>query len=66
MEDDVGLQEVGRYLHLNPVRVLRLGLNKGAQPAGRRGSAPAPRREVVQQRLGPADRAGIVPTGRRA
>jgi hypothetical protein len=34
------------------VRVLRLGLNKGAQVAGRRGSAPAPRREVVQQRLG--------------
>jgi hypothetical protein len=39
-------------VHLNPVRVLRLGLNKGAQAVGRRGSAPIPSREVVQQRLG--------------
>jgi REP element-mobilizing transposase RayT len=51
VEVDAGVQEVGRYVHLNPVRVLRLGLDKGAQAAGRRGLAPAPSREVVQQRL---------------
>jgi hypothetical protein len=65
MEDDPGLQEVGRYLHSNPVRVLRLGLNKGAPAAGRRGFGPGPQPGGGAAALGTDDRAGIVPTGRR-
>ena len=51
IEDDAGFQEVGRYVHLNPVRVLRLGLDKRRRVAGRLGLAPAPKSEVVQERL---------------
>jgi REP element-mobilizing transposase RayT len=51
IEDDAGFQEVGRYVHLNPVRVMRLGLDKRRQAAGRLGLAPPPTPEVVQERL---------------
>jgi hypothetical protein len=43
---------VGRYVHLNPVRVLRLGLDKRRRAMDRLGLAPAPSREAVQERLG--------------
>jgi putative transposase len=52
IEDDAGFQEVGRYVHLNPVRILRLGLDKRRRAIGRLGLAPAPSREAVQERLG--------------
>ena len=38
MEDDAGWQEVARYVHLNPVRVAALGLNKRRRAAGRAAS----------------------------
>jgi len=43
--------EVSRYLHLNPVRVAGLGLNKAAQQRLRRGLSPAPDPQQVRQRL---------------
>jgi hypothetical protein len=51
IEDDGGFQEVGRYVHLNPVRVMRLGLDKGRRSSGRLGLAPPPTPEVVRERL---------------
>ncbi|MEY2409502.1 MAG: hypothetical protein QOF48_2172 [Verrucomicrobiota bacterium] len=51
IEDDAGFQEVGRYVHLNPVRVMELGLGKRQRAAGRIGLSTAPSREVVAQRL---------------
>ncbi len=43
--------EVSRYVHLNPVRVQALGLNKRAQQALRQGLSGAPERGPVEQRL---------------
>ena len=51
LEDDAGFQEVGRYVHLNPVRVKRLRLDKEQRAAGRQGLAAAPSAEVVAERL---------------
>ena len=51
LEGDAELQEVGRYLHLNPVRVKALGLDKKRRAAGRIGLTPAPSKEVVAARL---------------
>ena len=51
IEDDASFQEVGRYVHLNPVRVMSLGLDKRRRGAGRLGLGPAPTQEVVQRRL---------------
>jgi putative transposase len=51
VEDDAGWQEVGRYAHLNPVRVMKLGLGKEQQRAGRLGLSAAPTAAVVSQRL---------------
>jgi len=51
IEDDPGFQEVGRYVHLNPVRVAALGLDKGQRAVDRSGLTNAPSAEVVAQRL---------------
>jgi hypothetical protein len=51
VEDDHGWQEVARYVHLNPVRVRRLGLDKSQQKASRAGPVPQPDPEVVSERL---------------
>ena len=51
MEDVAGWQEVGRYVHLNPVRVGRLGLDKTQRAADRIGLTKAPSEEIVAQRL---------------
>jgi putative transposase len=51
IEDDAGLQEVGRYVHLNPVRVKRLGLDRGRREAGKVGLVAAASAEVVAERL---------------
>ena len=51
VEDDGGWQEVARYIHLNPVRVAGLALNKGQQAASRRTGVAAPSAELVAQRL---------------
>ncbi|MBC7772117.1 MAG: transposase [Pyrinomonadaceae bacterium] len=51
IEDDANFQEVGRYLHLNPVRVTGLGLGKVARAAGKMGLSAAPSAGVVAQRL---------------
>ncbi len=51
VEDDYGWQEVARYLHLNPVRVGRLGLGKPEQKASRAGLVSRPDPELVRQRL---------------
>jgi REP element-mobilizing transposase RayT len=42
---------LSRYIHLNPVRLRRLGLDKAAQRSQRRGWSEKPSPEVVQQRL---------------
>jgi REP element-mobilizing transposase RayT len=42
---------LSRYLHLNPVRVRRLGLDKGAQKQHRLGLGRAPSPELIQERL---------------
>ena len=51
IEDDAGFQEVGRYLHLNPVRVKRLGLDKAQRGAGKIGLSAAPTEQAVAQRI---------------
>ncbi len=51
IEGDGQFQEVGRYVHLNPVRVSSLGLSKAERRASRIGLAPAPSAEVVTRRL---------------
>ena len=42
---------LSRYIHLNPVRVKRLGLDKAAQRAQRHVASEAPEPEVIQARL---------------
>jgi putative transposase len=44
--------EVSRYVHLNPVRVGRLGLGKPQRSAMRAGVAPRPSPQQVQERIG--------------
>jgi putative transposase len=51
IEDEAGLQEVGRYVHLNPVRVKELGLDRQRRQAGRLGLAAPASAEVVARRL---------------
>ena len=51
IEDDAGFQEVGRYVHLNPVRVKRLGLDSARRAAAKVGLAAPPSPEVVAERL---------------
>jgi REP element-mobilizing transposase RayT len=51
VEDDAGWQELGRYVHLNPVRVLGLGLGKRQRAASRAGTTPERRAELVAERL---------------
>jgi REP element-mobilizing transposase RayT len=43
--------ELSRYVHLNPVRVGRLGLGKAERGAGRAGAGPAPEARRVQERI---------------
>jgi hypothetical protein len=42
---------LSRYIHLNPVRIKRLGLDKTSQQATRRGMAQAAAPELVRQRV---------------
>ena len=51
VEDDAGWQEVARYIHLNPVRVAGLELDKGARAAARAGAVAKPSPELVADRL---------------
>ena len=51
VEDEPGFQEVGRYVHLNPVRVAALGLDKGQRAVDRLGLTKAPAAEVIALRL---------------
>ena len=51
VEDDAGWQEVARYVHLNPVRVAALGLDKAARSASRAGVIKRPSAELVAARL---------------
>jgi hypothetical protein len=51
VEDDHGWQDVARYVHLNPVRLGRLGLGKSQQKASRAGRVRPPAPEVVSERL---------------
>jgi REP element-mobilizing transposase RayT len=43
--------EVSRYVHLNPVRVRALGLDKAAQPRARQGMIEKPSAELVRERV---------------
>ncbi len=51
VQDDAGWQEVARYVHLNPVRLAGLGLDKRQRSAGRAGGVAKPRAEIVAERL---------------
>ena len=51
VEDDAGWQEVARYVHLNPVRVAGLGLDKRRRAASKAGLVQAPKAELVAERL---------------
>jgi REP element-mobilizing transposase RayT len=51
VQDDAGWQEVARYIHLNPVRLAGLGLNKRQRAAARAGTIQRPTAELVAQRL---------------
>jgi len=51
VQEDAGWQEVARYVHLNPVRVACLGLDKSARAASRAGPIVAPSAELVAERL---------------
>ena len=52
VEEDGGWQELARYVHLNPVRVARLGLDKSARAASQAGLPCGPAPELVAERLG--------------
>lgn len=43
--------ELSRYVHLNPVRIERLGLNKASQKLMRAGLSGKPEAEVVRERI---------------
>jgi len=51
VEDEAGWQELGRYVHLNPVRIAGLGLNKRQRAASKAGLAVAPKAQLIAQRL---------------
>src|SRR5271165_3864766 len=51
VEDDAGWQEVARYVHLNPVRISALALNKRQRAAAREGVGAVPSPAVVAERL---------------
>ena len=51
IEDDHGWQEVARYVHLNPVRVALLGLDKRQKAASRAGLISKPDPQVISERL---------------
>jgi len=51
VEDDAGWQEVARYIHLNPVRLRGLGLDKAARAASHAGVGAGPSPELVAERL---------------
>jgi REP element-mobilizing transposase RayT len=51
VEDDAGWQEVARYVHLNPVRVMALKLGKRERAASRQGLVEAPGAKLVSERL---------------
>jgi putative transposase len=51
IEEDSGFQRVGRYVHLNPVRVVGLGLDKRSRKTSGKGLGKAAEAEVVRQRL---------------
>ena len=51
VQDDAGWQEVARYVHLNPVRVARLKLDKSARAASHAGLVSRPEAELVAERL---------------
>jgi REP element-mobilizing transposase RayT len=51
IEQDADLQEVARYLHLNPVRIAGLGLDKRQRAASRAGTVAKPKPELIAERL---------------
>ena len=51
VEDGAGWQEVARYVHLNPVRLKRLGLGKSGHGASHGGLPEPPAPEVLAERL---------------
>src|SRR6266404_3452804 len=51
VEDDAGWQEVARYIHLNPVRIASLRLDKRQRAASRVGDVHAPSEELLAGRL---------------
>ena len=49
--DEASVAEVSRYVHLNPVRLRALGLDKTEQQRSRRGVGPKPDAPLVRERL---------------
>jgi len=51
LEAETAALEVSRYLHLNPVRVRRLGLDKTGQSRAREGLNPKPGAQQIRERV---------------
>src|SRR5258708_27842997 len=51
VEADSGWQEVARYIHLNPVRIAGLALDKRQRAASRAGAVRTPSAEFLARRL---------------
>jgi putative transposase len=51
VQEDAGWQAVARYVHLNSIRIARLGLDKSSQAAAHDGPIAAPSTELVAERL---------------
>jgi REP element-mobilizing transposase RayT len=51
LEGGAAVVEVSRYVHLNPVRLERLGLDKGMQRAARAGRKTTEDRRLIERRL---------------
>lgn len=51
VEQDADWQEVARYIHLNPVRVAALALDKRRRAASRAGAIAKPAPELIAERL---------------
>jgi len=51
VEDDAGWQELARYVHLNPVRVISLGLGKRQRAGSREGLVAKPEPALIAEGL---------------
>ena len=51
VENDAGWQEVARYVHLNPIRIASLNLDKRQRSVAYAGTVPKPDSQIIDRRL---------------